>query len=253
MPTYNEASTVAQVISRLRTSVPQADVLVVDDASPDGTGEIVSRLAEQDPAVRVLHRAGKLGLGTAYVTGLSIAIAEGYDVAVELDADGSHLPEQLPALLSAIAGSTDTPGVDFALGSRWVPGGAVEGWPRHRQLISRTGTAVTRVVLGSRLRDATSGFRAIRVPALASVSLEQISSHGYGFQVELAWTLERFGATIAEVPITFVERAGGTSKMSFEIVLEALGVVLRWGVLRWLNPRTLPTPVAGSELARREK
>lgn len=244
MPSYNESVSIGSVIARVRATVPHADILVIDDASPDGTGEIVDALVAQDPAVRILHRSGKLGLGTAYREGFEIALAEDYAVVVEIDADGSHLPEQLPALLSAVAG-----GADLALGSRWVPGGAIQGWPRYRQFISRTGTAVTRLVLGSRLRDATSGFRAIRASALASVPLVTLTSQGYGFQVELAWTLERFGASIAEVPITFIEREGGRSKMSTAIVFEALCAVLRWGLLRRFQPRELPSPVAGSELS----
>ncbi len=244
MPSYNEAATIGAVIARVRAAVPHADILVVDDASPDGTGAIVEALAAQDPAVRVLHRPGKLGLGTAYITGFECALAEGYTVAIEIDADGSHLPEQLPSMLRAVAG-----GADLALGSRWVPGGVIHGWPRYRQWISRAGTAVTRLVLGSRLRDATSGFRAIRTIALASVPLGTLTSHGYGFQVELAWTLERFGAKIVEVPITFVEREGGRSKMSAAIVLEALYAVLRWGFMRRFRPGRLPTPVAGTPLS----
>lgn len=247
MPSFNERATIAGMLARLRSCVPDADILVVDDASPDGTGTLVAKLAAQDPAIRVLHRQGKLGLGTAYIAGFAVAIDEAYDVVVEIDADGSHLPEQLPELLAAIDA-----GADFALGSRWVPGGSIEGWPLFRQCISRTGTAVTRLVLGSRLRDATSGFRAIRVPVLATVPLESIASHGYGFQVELAWTLERFGAVIAEVPIRFVERAEGKSKMSSAIVLEALWAVLGWGVLRVFRPRALPSPVAVSRLIQRE-
>ena len=244
MPSYNESVSIGTVIARVRAAVPHADILIVDDASPDGTGAIVDALAAQDPAVRVLHRSGKLGLGTAYIAGFEIARAEGYAVVAEIDADGSHLPEQLPALLSAVAA-----GADLALGSRWVPGGAIQGWPRYRQWISRTGTAVTRLVLGSRLRDATSGFRAIRASALASVPLGTLTSQGYGFQVELDWTLERFGASIAEVPITFVEREGGRSKMSVGIVIEALIAVLRWGLMRRFRPSGLPSPVAGSVLS----
>lgn len=243
MPSYNEADSIASVVRRLRAAAPHADILVVDDASPDGTGVIVDAIAAQDPAVRVLHRAGKLGLGTAYIAGFSLAISEEYEVAVEIDADGSHLPEQLPTLLAAI-----TDGADLALGARWVLGGEIRGWPRYRQWISRTGTAVTRLLLGSHLRDATSGFRAIRVSALASVPFARFASEGYGFQVELAWTLERFGATTAEIPITFVERAGGRSKMTGGIVVEALYAVMRWGSLRLLRPSALPTPVAGSAL-----
>ncbi|MEB4614355.1 glycosyltransferase, partial [Leucobacter sp. M11] len=184
---------------------------------------------------RVLHRAGKLGLGTAYLTGFRIAIDEGYRTVVEMDADGSHLPEQLPALLAEVDA-----GADFALGSRWVAGGSIVNWPWYRQLVSRTGTLVARISLRSKLHDITSGYRAIRTAALAGLDLDRIDAHGYGFQVELAWSLERAGFRIAEVPISFVERAEGRSKMTFGIAAEALRIVLRQGFLLRFRPAALP-------------
>lgn len=249
MPTYAERGSLAGVVERVRAAVPEAHLLIVDDNSPDGTGELADQLAAADSAVRVLHRAGKLGLGTAYLTGFRTAIDEGYEVVVEMDADGSHLPEQLPALLSEVAA-----GADFALGSRWVSGGSIVNWPWYRQLVSKTGTLVARLSLRSQLHDITSGYRAIRTAALSQLDLDRIDAHGYGFQVELAWALERAGFTIVEVPISFVERAEGRSKMTVGIAAEALGIVLRQGFLLRFQPRRLPgtvrlAPGSGDESA----
>lgn len=223
LPCYNEAGTLAEVVERLLQAAPQVDVLVIDDASPDGTGRVADRLSAEDGRVSVLHRPGKLGLGTAYVAGFERALAGGYDRVVEMDADGSHLPEELPALLAA-AGDHG-----LVVGARWVPGGRIVGWPWYRRLISRTGTLVARLALRSRLHDITSGFRVIGTSWLARLDLEGVAAQGYGFQVEIAWAFERMGCPIAEVPITFVERRSGSSKMSFRIVAEALGLVLLWG------------------------
>lgn len=224
LPTYNEAATVRGVIERVLAAAPEAHVLVIDDASPDGTGIVVEQFSERNPRVRVLHRTGKLGLGTAYVAGFQVALDDGYAYAVEIDGDGSHLPEQLPDLLAAARA-----GAGLVLGTRWVPGGRIVGWPWYRRWISRTGTAVARIALRSRLHDLTSGFRVIERAWLERLPLADLESEGYGFQVEVAWTLERLGCPIAEVPITFVERAEGHSKMSVGIVAEALFGVLRWG------------------------
>lgn len=224
LPSYNERDTIADVVDRVLRAAPEVDVLIIDDASPDGTGAIADALAT-NPRVRVLHRAGKLGLGTAYAAGFKRALSDGYRFAVEMDADGSHLPEQLPTLLTAARA-----GAGLVIGARWVPGGEIVNWPWYRQLISRTGTAVARVALRSRLRDLTSGFRVLDTEWIARLDFSAVESQGYGFQVETAWLLERAGCPIAEVPITFVERAGGHSKMSFGIVVEALTRVLAWGV-----------------------
>jgi dolichol-phosphate mannosyltransferase len=225
VPTYNEVEGLAHLIGRIRAAVPAADVLVIDDASPDGTGELADRLAADDPALRVLHRPGKEGLGPAYLAGFAVALEGGYRYVVEIDADGSHDPAELPRMLQLAAD-----GADLVLGSRWVPGGAVRNWPRLRQAISRGGNAYARWVLRSGIRDLTSGFRVFRTDALRRVGLEVVASHGYGFQVELAWRFERAGLVVVEHPITFVERATGRSKMHLGIVAEALLRVTGWGV-----------------------
>lgn len=227
VPTYNELESLATILGRIRQSLPEADVLVVDDASPDGTGELADTLAAGDPGLSVLHRAAKQGLGVAYRAGFDYALAAGYDYVVEMDADGSHDPADLPSMLELARG-----GADLVIGSRWVPGGRVLNWPWIRQAISRTGNSYSRRVLGSRIRDLTSGFRIFTASALRSIELSAISSQGYCFQVELAWLLERAGKTIVEHPIVFVERAAGRSKMHLGIVAEALIRVTLWGVLR---------------------
>lgn len=224
LPTYNELETLEGVVTRVLEQVPEAHLLIVDDGSPDGTGELADRLAA-DPRIRVLHRPGKLGLGTAYIAGFQHAFSEGYRWVVEMDADGSHLPEELPALLDAARS-----GAGLVIGARWIDGGSIKNWPWYRVVISRIGTAVARRSLRSRLHDLTSGYRVLDTSWISRIDLTEISSDGYGFQIESAWLLERVGCPITEVPITFVERAGGRSKMSFGIVVEALASVLTWGV-----------------------
>ncbi|WP_024288170.1 polyprenol monophosphomannose synthase [Cellulomonas sp. KRMCY2] len=231
IPTYDEAVTLPVTLGRLRRAVPAADVLVVDDASPDGTGALADRLSTDDRAVHVLHRTGKQGLGSAYVAGFRWALAAGYDVVVEMDADGSHQPEQLPLLLDALdAGRTE--GVELVIGSRWVPGGQVENWPRHRELLSRGGNTYTRLATGLPLRDATAGFRAYRSSVLRRIPLAEVASQGYCFQVDMAVRVVRAGGGVREVPIRFVERTQGRSKMSRQIVVEALVRVTAWGLTR---------------------
>lgn len=227
LPTYNEVENLATTLGRLRQAVPGADVLIVDDGSPDGTGELADRLAAGDPGVSVLHRSTKEGLGTAYLAGFRVAIADGYDYVVEIDADGSHDPATLPEML-ALARE----GADLVIGSRWVPGGLVRNWPWPRQAVSRTGNTYARLVLGSQIRDLTSGFRVFRSDVLSMIDLTAVSSHGYCFQVELAWRVESAGFQVTEHPITFVERRLGKSKMHTGIVLEALGRVTVWGLTR---------------------
>ncbi len=229
VPTYDEHDALPTTLTALRATVPDADVLVVDDASPDGTGEVADAIAAADPAVHVLHRAGKLGLGTAYVAGFGWALERGYDVVVEMDADGSHRAVDLPGLLDALRAPT---GADVALGSRWVPGGRVMNWPRHREVLSRVGNTYTRVVLGLPLRDSTGGFRAYRATVLRAVGMADVSSQGYCFQVDMARRAVDKGFRVVEVPITFVERVQGESKMSRAIVVEALVSVTRWAVRR---------------------
>lgn len=230
IPTYNEIESLASLVGRLRQSVPTADLLVVDDGSPDGTGELADRLASTDARIQVLHRPGKDGLGRAYLAGFARAIEQAYTYAVEIDADGSHDPAELPAMLELARD-----GADLVIGSRWVEGGAVRNWPWLRQAISRAGNAYSRRVLRSGIRDITAGFRVYRVSALEDLQFADVSSQGYCFQVELAWRLERSGHRIQEHPITFVERATGRSKMHVGIVAEALFRVTAWGVAATLK------------------
>lgn len=224
LPTYDERATLPGVVAAVRQQLPAIDILIIDDNSPDGTGLLADTLASEDSRIRVLHRPGKLGLGTAYIAGFQHAITEGYEFVVEMDSDGSHLASELPQLITAARA-----GAGLVLGARWVPGGKIENWPWYRQAISRIGTAIARIALRSQLNDLTSGFRVIDTRWLRQLGLSSITTEGYGFQVELAWGLERIGCPVVEVPITFVERAGGRSKMSLGIVAEALVQVLRWG------------------------
>lgn len=233
LPTYNEIDGLESILIRVRAALPEADVLIVDDSSPDGTGELADRLAAADPGVTVLHRAEKDGLGRAYLAGFAIALEQGYTYVVEIDADGSHDPAELPAMVELARG-----GADLVLGSRWVPGGTVVNWPWLRRAISRTGNTYARLALNSRVNDLTSGYRVFRASALRSLKLGSVSSQGYCFQVELAWALERGGHTIKEHPIAFVERATGRSKMHSGIVLEALMRVTWWGLTQRLSPGT---------------
>ena len=234
VPTYDERENLPLTLGRVRAAVPSAHVLVVDDASPDGTGEVADEWAAGDDHVHVLHRPGKTGLGAAYIEGFRWGLAQGFDVLVEMDADGSHQPEQLPSLLERVAA-----GADLVLGSRWVPGGSVLNWPRHREVLSRGGNLYTRLALGVPLRDATGGYRAFRAGALEKIGLDDVESQGYCFQVDLAWRALRTGLRVEEVPITFVERELGASKMSRGIVAEALVRVTEWGVRnRWNQVRS---------------
>jgi dolichol-phosphate mannosyltransferase len=224
IPTYNERENIERVLGRLFTSVPGAHVLVVDDDSPDGTGKVADEIAAGDDRVHVLHRPTKAGLGAAYIAGFDWARDQSYDVIVEMDADGSHPPEQLPRLLKALERA------DLVLGSRYVPGGAVVNWPASRHLLSRGGNGYTRLLLGLGLRDATGGYRVYRREVLEAIDYHRVASQGYCFQVDLARRVVRAGYRAVEVPITFVERERGESKMSGSIVREALLRITRWGV-----------------------
>ncbi|WP_314173490.1 polyprenol monophosphomannose synthase [Streptomyces winkii] len=224
IPTYNEADNIESITARLREAVPEVHILIADDNSPDGTGKIADELAAQDEQIHVLHRAGKQGLGAAYLAGFRWGIDQGYGVLVEMDADGSHQPEELPRLLTALKGA------DLVLGSRWVPGGRVVNWPRSRRLISRGGSVYSRVMLGLPLRDITGGFRAFRSETLKGLGMDAVASQGYCFQVDLANRAVRAGYHVVEVPITFIERVRGNSKMSRDIMVEALWRVTAWGV-----------------------
>ncbi|TFC09844.1 polyprenol monophosphomannose synthase [Cryobacterium algoritolerans] len=224
IPTYNERDNLGPIVGRVRASVPDADVLVVDDSSPDGTGALADGLAASDAAVHVLHRTSKEGLGAAYLEAFSWALSRGYDRLVQLDADGSHLPEQLPALLAAADSA------DVVMGSRWVPGGEVKNWPRHRRMLSRGGSIYSRVLLRLQERDVTGGYRVYTAHALERMRLSSVESLGYCFQIDMLLHAVRAGLRVVEVPITFVERTRGSSKMSGTIVIEAMARVTIWGL-----------------------
>jgi dolichol-phosphate mannosyltransferase len=224
IPTYNEADNLRPIVERVRKSVPAAHILVADDNSPDGTGKLADELAAADDHVHVLHRLGKEGLGAAYLAGFGWGIEAGYDVLVEMDADGSHQPEELPKLLSALTNA------DLVLGSRYVKGGRVVNWPKSRELLSKAGNLWTRIALGIQLRDATGGYRAFRRETLLGLGLNNVASAGYCFQVDLAWRGLKAGYRVVEVPIIFVERERGDSKMSRKIVVEALVLTTWWGL-----------------------
>ena len=224
IPTYNEIENLAMIVGRLRRAVPAVDVLVVDDDSPDGTGALADELTADDPQVSVVHRTTKEGLGAAYLHGFRVALDRGYDVVGEMDADGSHQPEQLPRLLEALEGA------DLVLGSRWVPGGSVLNWPRTRKALSRGGNLYTRLLLGIPVRDATGGFRLFRRTTLEKIDLAEVRSVGYCFQADLAWRTVEAGLRVTEVPIEFVERERGESKMSPDIAVESLRLITRWGL-----------------------
>ena len=243
IPTYNERESLADTVRRVRVAAPEASVLVVDDSSPDGTGALADELAAADEAVQVLHRTAKIGLGAAYLDAFRWALERGFDPIVQLDADGSHLPEQLPRLLARLDGVGSSGPVDVVIGSRWIPGGAIENWPRHRELLSRWGSAYARAALRLDTRDATAGYRVFRAGALRRLHLEDVHTRGYGFQVDMLWHARDAGLTIVEVPVTFVERTRGRSKMSPAIVIEAMIRVTAWGVRSRLGRRR-PTDVA---------
>ncbi|GHJ38974.1 polyprenol monophosphomannose synthase [Streptomyces sp. TS71-3] len=224
IPTYDEAENIKSIVGRVRESVPEAHILVADDNSPDGTGKLADELAVVDDQVHVLHRTGKEGLGAAYLAGFRWGLERDYGVLIEMDADGSHQPEELPRLLTALGSA------DLVLGSRWVPGGRVVNWPKYREMISRGGSTYSRVLLDMPLKDITGGFRAFRRETLEGLGLNQVASQGYCFQVDLARRAVRAGYQVVEVPITFVERVYGDSKMSRDIFVEALWRVTAWGV-----------------------
>lgn len=223
IPTYNERENLAMIVQRVRAAVPTADVLVLDDNSPDGTGQLADDLAAADPQVRVLHRQGKEGLGKAYLAGFQVGLDDGYDALVEIDADGSHRPEHLPQMLAALADA------DVVIGSRWVPGGEVVNWPLHRKALSVGANAYIRFMLGMPVRDATAGYRIYRAQALRTIELHDVESHGYCFQTDLTWQAIRAGLQVVEVPISFVEREAGASKMDKDVFVEALLKVGQWG------------------------
>lgn len=225
VPTYNERENLPRIVARLRASVPQADIVVLEDNSPDGTGEVADRLAATDPHVQVLHRPGKEGLGAAYLAGFAWGLERGYDLLVEIDADGSHPPEVLPRMLAAAEEA------DLVIGSRYVPGGSVVNWPLSRQLLSRGGNLYIRAMLGMDVNDATAGYRVYRAAALHTMGLHDVASMGYCFQADLTWRAHREHLVVAEVPIRFVEREVGDSKMSPDVARESFVRITRWGVM----------------------
>ena len=225
VPTYKEAENIAGLLRRLRSAVPGADILVVDDASPDGTADLAEGVGRELGHIEVLRRPGKDGLGSAYRTGFRHGLDHGYEVLVEIDADGSHDPAALPSLLAAV-----DDGADLAIGSRYVPGGAIPDWPKSRRLISVFGNRYAAVLLRLDIQDATAGFRAYRADILRKIDAFAVRADGYGFQVEMAYRVARVGGRIVEVPITFTDRVEGTSKMSWRIVAEAFLLVTGWGI-----------------------
>lgn len=224
IPTFNEATNLELIVARLRAAEPSIDVLVVDDNSPDGTGDIADRLAAEDSQVQVLHRTAKGGLGAAYLHGFAVALEQGYDVIGEMDADGSHQPEQLHRLLGALVDA------DLVIGSRYVPGGSIVNWPRRRELLSRGGNLYVRLLLGMGVKDATAGFRLFRRPTLEKIDLATVTSTGYVFQTDMAYRTVMAGLKVSEVPIEFIERVRGDSKMSGQVASESLKKITVWGL-----------------------
>ena len=231
IPTYDEADNIALVVDRLRAAVPEADVLIVDDNSPDGTGVVADRLAADDDQVAVLHRQGKEGLGAAYLAGFAHALQAGYDVIGEMDADGSHQPEELPQLLQALRDA------DLVVGSRWIPGGSITNWSKGREALSRGGNLYVRALLRIDVYDATSGYRVFRRQTLEKIDLATVRSAGYVFQTDLVARTLDAGLTVHEVPIEFVERVRGESKMSARVAAESLRRITGWGLRRRLARR----------------
>lgn len=225
LPTYQESANIEEVLRRVRGAVPSASVLVVDDSSPDGTADIAQQIGHEIGLVEVLRRPSKSGLGSAYRDGFRRGLTDGFDVLVEMDSDLSHDPAALPVLLAAI-----DEGSDLVIGSRYVPGGSIPDWSRHRRALSRWGNRYAALVLGMDVADATSGYRAYRSETIAKVDFHTVKADGYGFQIEMAYRVVTVGGLVAEVPISFTDRLRGTSKMSGRIVVEALILVTWWGI-----------------------
>ncbi|MEQ8841262.1 MAG: polyprenol monophosphomannose synthase [Acidimicrobiales bacterium] len=225
LPTYNEAVNIGEVLRLLRDACPDAGVLVVDDGSPDGTADLAEAMADEIGNVEVMRRPSKSGLGSAYRDGFRHGLVNGYDIMVEMDSDLQHDPAALPSLLAAVEG-----GADLAIGSRYVPGGSIPDWTWHRRALSKWGNRYAATVLGFRVNDATSGYRAYAAEALAKIDFQTVRADGYGFQIEMAHRVLQTGGKVEEVPIRFADRVRGTSKMSSRIVVEALVLVTWWGV-----------------------
>lgn len=236
IPTYNERENLEPIAARVRSAVPEADLLVVDDNSPDGTGELADKLAAGDEQIHVLHRPGKGGLGAAYIAGFGWALDQGYSAMVEIDADGSHQPEDLPRLLTALQDA------DAVIGSRWIQGGTVRNWPKSREALSRGANTYARLMLRVPIHDTTAGFRAYRAETLRAIGLDSVRSQGYCFQIDLTLRAINAGLKVTEVPITFVDRTRGASKMSRAVMIEAFWRVAQWGVASRLRRRKPPRP-----------
>ncbi len=234
VPTYDEAENIRAIADAILGQVPTAHLLVVDDGSPDGTGDIVRTMAAEDDRVHLLQRSGKLGLGTAYVAGFRWGLERGYPLLVEMDADGSHPADRLPAMIDAVQGADD---VLLAIGSRWVAGGSVVDWPLRREVLSRGANTYARIMLGIAVHDVTAGFRVYRASAIAAMDLDSIDSKGYCFQVDMTLRVDAQGGRIVEVPIRFRDRIHGVSKMSGGIVFEAMLRVTQWGLQRRFGRR----------------
>ena len=224
IPTYNERENLPRIVERVRSAVPNADIVVLDDNSPDGTGQVADELAAADPQIHVVHRAGKEGLGAAYLAGFAYGLEHGYDAMVEMDADGSHRPEHLPAMLEAAKDA------DLVIGSRYVRGGKVVNWPMTRKALSLGGNIYIKMILGMPVNDATAGYRVYRADTLRQIGLDQVESAGYVFQTDLTVRTVRAGLTVTEVPITFVEREIGDSKMDSDVVSESMKRITGWGL-----------------------
>ena len=251
IPTYNEIDSLPGALDRVRDAVPETGILVVDDNSPDGTGALADARAREDDRIHVLHRAEKNGLGPAYLAGFSWGLASGYELICEMDADGSHRAEDL-ALLIQRAEMADEP--DLVIGSRWVSGGATEGWDAKRIALSRGGNLYINAMLGLRVKDATAGFRVYRASILRRLDLGGVEALGYGFQVNMTKLVADVGGRIVEMPITFLEREAGQSKLSGGIFTEELSLVTRWGVAKRSGQLLDAAKVAGSRLrAARDK
>ncbi|MHB8218890.1 MAG: polyprenol monophosphomannose synthase [Acidimicrobiales bacterium] len=230
IPTYNEAENIERMLGRIRSSLPDAGILVVDDGSPDGTADLVLGRQAELGDIHVLRRRQKSGLGSAYRAGFAWGLAHGYEACVEMDADFSHDPDALPQLVAPLG-----EGHELVIGSRYVAGGSIPNWSWHRHLLSWGGNRYASVMLGLGVADSTAGFRAYASSVLRRLDLDRIRAEGYGFQIEMTYEAKRAGASIVEIPIRFVDRVAGESKMSSAIVVEALGLVTLWGATRWVE------------------
>ena len=226
IPTYNEVDNLERIVTRVHEHNPQVHVLVADDNSPDGTGELADKLAAEDDRIKVMHRAGKQGLGAAYIAGFKWGLEHGYQLLIEMDADGSHRPEDLPSMLKAL----EEQNADLVIGSRYVKGGKIVNWPVTRQILSRGGNTYIHLVMGLKVRDVTAGYRIFRRATLERIGLDSVQSGGYIFQTDMTRRVNNLGMKIVEVPITFVEREIGVSKMDKNIMFESLSRATSWGL-----------------------